>query len=66
MKSDSEKTTDADENMEFNTKALVGCGGDFTVYIDDDGRIYSTGNTHLQVNYLLLESGNTVINLLIN
>lgn len=61
MKSDSEKTTDADENMEFNTKALVGCGGDFTVYIDDDGRIYSTGNTHLQISNEKTKGGNRVI-----
>ncbi|XP_064071326.1 uncharacterized protein LOC113393459 [Vanessa tameamea] len=31
-----------------NMKALVACGGDFTIFIDDDGRIYATGNMHLQ------------------
>ncbi|CAG4941961.1 unnamed protein product [Parnassius apollo] len=41
------------ESEDFNvcTKALVACGGDFTIYIDDDGRIYATGNMNLhQVN----------------
>ncbi|XP_046960114.1 uncharacterized protein LOC124530164 [Vanessa cardui] len=31
-----------------NMKALIACGGDFTIFIDDDGRIYATGNMHLQ------------------
>lgn len=44
-------TTPDVEYKNLNTKALVACGGDFTVYIDDDGRIYASGNTHLQVKH---------------
>ncbi|CAK1553747.1 unnamed protein product [Leptosia nina] len=42
------KTTDVEAESVEVTKSLVACGGDFTVYIDDDGRIYATGNMHLQ------------------
>lgn len=42
--------TPENEGKCMKTKALVACGGDFTVYMDDDGRIYATGNSHLQVN----------------
>jgi alpha-tubulin suppressor-like RCC1 family protein len=48
----SNPTTPETENIEFQTKALVACGGDFTIYIDEDGRIYATGNSHLQVPFL--------------
>ncbi|XP_063532563.1 uncharacterized protein LOC134743150 [Cydia strobilella] len=43
------------------SKALVACGGDFTVYIDDDGRIYATGNMHLQTNNEKEKGSNRVI-----
>uniref|UniRef100_A0A1E1W1A9 Uncharacterized protein n=2 Tax=Pectinophora gossypiella TaxID=13191 RepID=A0A1E1W1A9_PECGO len=33
----------------MKTRALVACGGDFTVFIDDEGRVYTTGNMHLPV-----------------
>lgn len=46
----SAKSSDIETN-DFKTSALVACGGDFTVYIDNDGRIYSTGNSHLQVSF---------------
>lgn len=48
------KTPDV-ETKDFRTKALVACGGDFTIYIDNDGRIYATGNTHLQVLYFIYQ-----------
>ncbi|XP_013135063.1 PREDICTED: uncharacterized protein LOC106100654 [Papilio polytes] len=35
------RSPDSEDNV---TKALVACGGDFTIYIDDDGKIYATGN----------------------
>ncbi|CAH0627045.1 unnamed protein product [Chrysodeixis includens] len=47
VKNNNSKTPDV-ETKDFKTKALVACGGDFTIYIDNDGRIYATGNTHLQ------------------
>ncbi|XP_039749301.1 uncharacterized protein LOC120626080 [Pararge aegeria] len=36
------------ENPDAKSKALIACGGDFTIFIDDDGRVYATGNMHLQ------------------
>ncbi|XP_052750521.1 uncharacterized protein LOC113511861 [Galleria mellonella] len=36
------------ENSDVYTKVLVACGGDFTVFVDEDGKIYASGNTHLQ------------------
>ncbi|XP_075970698.1 uncharacterized protein LOC142973045 [Anticarsia gemmatalis] len=54
------KTPDV-EAKNFKTNALVACGGDFTVYIDDDGRIFVTGNTHLQLNNEKEKSNNRVI-----
>ncbi|CAG4937988.1 unnamed protein product [Colias eurytheme] len=55
------KPTEEVETMDVRTKALVACGGDFTVYIDDDGRIYATGNMHLQPNNEKENSNNRVI-----
>ena len=42
------------EIANMKTKALIACGGDFTIFIDDDGRIFATGNMHLQV-YILFK-----------
>lgn len=50
--SESSKTAPISPDVEepaSNTKALVACGGDFTIYIDDDGRIYATGNMSMRV-----------------
>ncbi|XP_013178055.1 PREDICTED: uncharacterized protein LOC106125409 [Papilio xuthus] len=44
----SSRTPDTDDGNV--TKALVACGGDFTIYIDDDVRIYATGNMSKHVN----------------
>ncbi|OWR54740.1 hypothetical protein KGM_215867 [Danaus plexippus plexippus] len=44
-----------------NTKCLVACGGDFTIFIDDNGKIYSTGNMHLQGNNELEKLNNRII-----
>ncbi|KAL0892074.1 hypothetical protein ABMA27_015289 [Loxostege sticticalis] len=59
-KSGSPKTPDV-ESKDFKTKALVACGGDFTIYVDEDGRIYATGNTHLQINNEKEKGTNRVI-----
>ncbi|XP_068630740.1 uncharacterized protein [Battus philenor] len=50
--SDNSKACRSPENEDPNacTKALVACGGDFTIYIDDDGRIYATGNMNARIN----------------
>ncbi|RVE54365.1 hypothetical protein evm_000850 [Chilo suppressalis] len=53
------KTPDI-ENKDFQSKALVACGGDFTVYVNDDGRIYASGN-HQQVNSEKEKGSNRVI-----
>lgn len=47
-KVESAKTPDADIG-DKQTKALVSCGGDFTIYIDDDGRVFAAGNSHIEV-----------------
>lgn len=52
VKNNTAKTPD-NEIKDFKTNALVACGGDFTVYIDNDGKIFASGNTHLQVLILL-------------
>ncbi|KAJ0179818.1 hypothetical protein K1T71_004409 [Dendrolimus kikuchii] len=49
VKNSSSKTPEV-ETKELKTKALIACGGDFTIYIDDDGRIYTTGNSHIETN----------------
>ncbi|GBP25789.1 X-linked retinitis pigmentosa GTPase regulator homolog [Eumeta japonica] len=36
--------------VEMNPKSLIACGGDFTVYVDEDGRVFVTGNMHQQTN----------------
>ncbi|XP_028171094.1 uncharacterized protein LOC114360559 isoform X1 [Ostrinia furnacalis] len=60
VKNGSSKTPDI-ENKDFKTKALMACGGDFTIYIDEEGRIYATGNTHLQINNEKEKGTNRVI-----
>ncbi|CAH0728821.1 unnamed protein product, partial [Brenthis ino] len=49
------------EIADMKTKALVACGGDFTIFIDDDGRVYATGNMHLQSNNEKDKPNNRVI-----
>ncbi|KAL4710486.1 hypothetical protein ACJJTC_008888 [Scirpophaga incertulas] len=46
----SNPTTPEVEDTDFRTKALVACGGDFTIYVADDGRIYIAGNSHDESN----------------
>ncbi|CAB3243026.1 unnamed protein product [Arctia plantaginis] len=60
VKNSGNKTPDV-EYKSLKTNALMACGGDFTVYIDDDGRIYATGNTHIQLNNEKEKSNNRVI-----
>ncbi|PZC79028.1 hypothetical protein B5X24_HaOG216979 [Helicoverpa armigera] len=60
VKNNNAKTPEADKK-DFKTRALVACGGDFTVYIDNDGRIYATGNIHQQLNNEKDKGGNRVI-----
>lgn len=47
-KSSNAKTPDED-STEYTTKAIIACGGDYTIYVDDDGKIFITGNTQQQV-----------------
>ncbi|KAG7299743.1 hypothetical protein JYU34_016746 [Plutella xylostella] len=47
-KAESAKTPDADIG-DKQTKALVSCGGDFTIYIDDEGRVFAAGNSHIEI-----------------
>lgn len=49
------RSPDSEDNV---TKALVACGGDFTIYIDDDGKIYATGNMskHVSICTFIIES----------
>ncbi|XP_047507145.1 uncharacterized protein LOC125051054 isoform X1 [Pieris napi] len=44
------ESRDAEEETEGRSGDTVACGGDFTVYVDRDGRIYATGNMHSQGN----------------
>ncbi|XP_059060300.1 uncharacterized protein LOC131853429 [Achroia grisella] len=48
-KTDIAKTPEI-ENPDVITQVLVACGGDFTIFVDDDGKIYACGNAHLQSN----------------
>ncbi|KAJ8731958.1 hypothetical protein PYW08_014688 [Mythimna loreyi] len=36
------------ETKDLKTNAMVKCGGDFTVYIDNEGRVFVSGNIHLR------------------
>ncbi|XP_050557466.1 uncharacterized protein LOC118261981 [Spodoptera frugiperda] len=60
VKNNTAKTPD-NEIKDFKTNALVACGGDFTVYIDNDGKIFASGNTHLQPHSEKDKGGNRVI-----
>ncbi|XP_073951548.1 uncharacterized protein [Choristoneura fumiferana] len=55
------KTPETPKDGEGRSRALAACGGDFTVYIDDDGRIYATGNLHLHNNNEKEKGTNRVI-----
>ncbi|XP_022120268.2 uncharacterized protein LOC110996748 isoform X2 [Pieris rapae] len=44
------ESLDPEADPERGSGATVACGGDFTVYLDRDGRIYATGNMHSQGN----------------
>ncbi|XP_045514613.1 uncharacterized protein LOC123708131 [Pieris brassicae] len=44
------ESREAEEETEGRSGATVACGGDFTVYLDREGRIYATGNMHSQGN----------------
>ncbi|XP_050669019.1 uncharacterized protein LOC126968206 [Leptidea sinapis] len=52
-----ENTSDCDDGY----GGVVACGGDFTVYIRRDGRIYATGNMHQQLNNEVEKSINRMI-----
>ncbi|CAH2075374.1 unnamed protein product, partial [Iphiclides podalirius] len=54
------KATDGEETSSCS-KALVACGGDFTIYIDDDGKIYATGNMSMQMNNEKEKTNNRII-----
>ncbi|KAM3962285.1 RCC1 and BTB domain containing protein claret [Aphomia sociella] len=53
--------TPEEENPDVESQVLVACGGDFTVFVDDDGKIYATGNTHLQINNEKDKASNRII-----
>ncbi|XP_053602363.1 uncharacterized protein ca [Plodia interpunctella] len=50
-----------EENKDVSTRAMAACGGDFTVYVDDAGKIYATGNAHLQLTNEKEKGANRVI-----
>lgn len=49
---DKNQKTPEGDITDLKTNALVACGGDFSIYVDDGGRIYATGSTHLQVMFM--------------
>ncbi|CAG9784994.1 unnamed protein product [Diatraea saccharalis] len=57
-KKSSPKTPEV-EDKDFCSKALVACGGDFTVYVSDDGRVYACGNYQPASNNTVKEKTNT-------
>lgn len=61
VKNNGALTPDVEKYKDLRTNALVACGGDFSVYIDEDGRIYATGNTHIQFNNEKEKSSSRVI-----